>query len=357
MNDLTPFTTKPDDWATDQEVRWCPGCGDYAILKAVQRTMPELGVRPENTVFVSGIGCSSRFPYYMETYGFHTIHGRAPAIATGIKLANPELDVWIVTGDGDGLSIGGNHMLHLLRRNLDCQLLLFNNEIYGLTKGQYSPTSRAGTRTPSSPTGSLDRPLSPSAFALGAGARFVARTIDTAQKHMPDLLKRAHAHKGASFVEIFQNCIVYNDGVFDEFTGKQAAATRQLLLEHGAPMLYANGRRGLAIHPQTLALHIVDTGDMPADEAARAVLTHDETSLALATLLATMPETLPLAAAGELPAADAATEPAPVPLGVLYHNPAPTLDAAVTAQRNAIEPLTDLNALLRRGQSWVVPAH
>ena len=183
MNAITPIApaTKPDDWASDQEVRWCPGCGDYAILKAVQRTMPDIGTARENTVFVSGIGCSSRFPYYMETYGFHTIHGRAPAIATGIKLANPDLDVWIVTGDGDGLSIGGNHMLHLLRRNLDVQLLLFNNEIYGLTKGQYSPTSQIGTKSPTTPFGSVDRPLAPCAFALGAGARFVARTIDTAQ--------------------------------------------------------------------------------------------------------------------------------------------------------------------------------
>ena len=176
MNDMTPIAkTLPKDWETDQEVRWCPGCGDYAILKAVQRTMPEIGARPENTVFVSGIGCSSRFPYYMETYGFHTIHGRAPAVATGVKLANPELDVWIITGDGDALSIGGNHTMHLIRRNLDCQVLLFNNEIYGLTKGQYSPTSHVGTRSPSTPFGSLDRPLTPCAFVLGSGARASSR--------------------------------------------------------------------------------------------------------------------------------------------------------------------------------------
>ena len=195
MNELTKLTAK--DFATDQEVRWCPGCGDYAVLKAVQRTMPELGVRPENVVFVSGIGCSSRFPYYMETYGFHTIHGRAPTFATGIKLARPELDVWIITGDGDALSIGGNHTMHVLRRNLDCQILLFNNEIYGLTKGQYSPTSRVGTRSPSTPFGSVDRPASPCAFALGSGARFIAREIDV-HKNLPEVLKAAHAHKGAS---------------------------------------------------------------------------------------------------------------------------------------------------------------
>ncbi len=216
MNDMTTITTAKD-WASDQEVRWCPGCGDYAVLKAVQRTMPDLGVAREKTVFISGIGCSSRFPYYMATYGFHTIHGRAPAIATGVKLANPELDVWIITGDGDALSIGGNHTMHILRRNLDCQILLFNNEIYGLTKGQYSPTSRVGTRSPSTPFGSVDRPVTPCVFALGSGARFIARGIDV-HKNLPDVLKAAHAHKGASFVEIYQNCIVYNDDVFAGFT-------------------------------------------------------------------------------------------------------------------------------------------
>jgi 2-oxoglutarate ferredoxin oxidoreductase subunit beta len=191
--------------------------------------MPEIDTPKENTVFVSGIGCSSRFPYYMETYGFHTIHGRAPSIATGVKLANPELDVWVVTGDGDGLSIGGNHMLHVLRRNVDLQILLFNNEIYGLTKGQYSPTSKVGTRSPSTPDGSLDMPLRPCTFALGAGARFVARTIDTEAKHMTPVLKRAHAHKGASFVEIYQNCPVYNDGIFDYIKEKKTAAQSRVL--------------------------------------------------------------------------------------------------------------------------------
>ncbi len=204
-----PLTAK--DFATDQEVRWCPGCGDYAILKCVQRTLPDLGVKRESTVFVSGIGCAARFPYYMSTYGFHTIHGRAPAIATGIKLANPALDVWIVTGDGDALSIGGNHLIHVLRRNVDVQILLFNNEIYGLTKGQYSPTSRRGTRSPSTPKGSVENPISAAALALGAGARFVARTVDTHQKHMPGVLKRAYEHRGASLVEILQNCNVFND--------------------------------------------------------------------------------------------------------------------------------------------------
>src|SRR3954462_2109610 len=269
MNEMTKLTAK--DFATDQEVRWCPGCGDYAVLKAVQRPMPELGVRPENTVFVSGIGCSSRFPYYMETYGFHTIHGGAPSFATGIKLARPDLDVWIITGDGDALSIGGNHTMHVLRRNLDCQILLFNNEIYGLTKGQYSPTSRAGTRSPSTPFGSVDRPVSPCAFALGSGARFIARGIDV-HKNLPEVLKAAHAHKGASFVEIYQNCIVYNDDVFAPFTAKENAG-RQLWLKAGEPMLFAAGSKGIALDREALALKVVDVED--GDWQAARVLVHD----------------------------------------------------------------------------------
>jgi len=225
---ITDAQLAPKDYASDQEVRWCPGCGDYAILKAVQKALAELGAPRERTVFVSGIGCAARFPYYLSTYGFHTIHGRAPAIATGIKLANPALDVWVVTGDGDGLSIGGNHMLHVLRRNVDLQIILFNNEIYGLTKGQYSPTSRRGTHSPSTPQGSIEAPVSPCAFALGAGARFVARAVDTQQPDVVALLKRAHAHRGASFVEVFQNCVVFNDGVFDHFTSKDVAGDAQL---------------------------------------------------------------------------------------------------------------------------------
>ena len=261
MNEMTTVTTAKD-WASDQEVRWCPGCGDYAVLKAVQRTMPDLGVAREKTVFISGIGCSSRFPYYMATYGFHTIHGRAPAIATGVKLANPELDVWIITGDGDALSIGGNHTMHVLRRNLDCQILLFNNEIYGLTKGQYSPTSRVGTRSPSTPFGSVDRPVTPCAFALGSGARFIARGIDV-HKNLPEVLKAAHAHRGASFVEIYQNCVVYNDDVFAGFTERDVAAEKQLWLKPGEKMLFADGTKGLALDVERLCLKVVD-GDDPA---------------------------------------------------------------------------------------------
>ncbi len=334
MNDMTKLTAK--DFATDQEVRWCPGCGDYAVLKAVQRTLPEIGARPENTVFVSGIGCSSRFPYYMETYGFHTIHGRAPAVATGVKLANPQLDVWIITGDGDALSIGGNHTLHVLRRNLDCQILLFNNEIYGLTKGQYSPTSREGTRSPSTPFGSVDRPANACAFALGSGARFVARGIDV-HKNLPDVLKAAHAHRGAAFVEIYQNCVVYNDDVFASFTDKARAPTAQLWLRHGEPLLFAGGTRGLALDVGTLGLKVAEVAE--GDWQAAGVLRHDVRNRTLAHLLAEMPF-------GDFPMA----------LGTLYDDPAPTFDSALLEQNAAVAAgkKPDLQALVSRGQSWMV---
>jgi 2-oxoglutarate/2-oxoacid ferredoxin oxidoreductase subunit beta len=327
---------KPNDFASDQEVRWCPGCGDYAILKAVQRTLAEIGASRESTVFVSGIGCSSRFPYYMSTYGFHTIHGRAPAIATGLKLARPELDVWIVTGDGDGLSIGGNHMLHVLRRNVDTQILLFNNEIYGLTKGQYSPTSRVGTKSPSTPLGSLEAPVTPALFALGAGARFVARSVDTQQAHLIGVLKRAHEHHGASFVEIFQNCVVYNDGVFDEFTQKAVAPERQLLVEHGQPLLFGKDREhGLRLRPNSLDLEVVMVGQGGVTEAD--VLVHDETNRTLAALLAGLaPPTYPEA------------------LGVLYCNPGQSYTDAVYRQMAEATGPADLESLLRAGRTWDV---
>ena len=326
----------PKDFATDQEVRWCPGCGDYAILKAMQRTLAESGAARENTVFVSGIGCASRFPYYMSTYGFHTIHGRAPAVATGIKLARPELDVWVVTGDGDGLSIGGNHLLHVLRRNVDLQILLFNNEIYGLTKGQYSPTSRVGTRSPSTPTGSVEHPVSAAAFALGAGAHFVARSVDTMQKHLPEVLKRAHAHRGASFVEIFQNCIVYNDGVFADFTAKEVAEDAQIHVEHGRPLVFGEDKtRGLRLDPARLTLETVTIGSDGVSEADLVV--HDETNRTLATMLAAL-ET-------------------PVALGVLYCDPGPSYETSIRAridEARASHPGDDLNGLLRRGHTWTV---
>jgi 2-oxoglutarate/2-oxoacid ferredoxin oxidoreductase subunit beta len=337
MNDMTPIQkSSPKDWETDQEVRWCPGCGDYAILKAVQRTMPELGRKPEDTVFISGIGCSSRFPYYMETYGFHTIHGRAPAVATGVKLANPDLDVWIITGDGDALSIGGNHTMHLLRRNLDCQILLFNNEIYGLTKGQYSPTSRVGTKSPSTPFGSVDRPATPCAFALGSGARFVARGFDVS-KHLPDVLKAAHAHKGAAFIEIFQNCIVYNKDVFEDFAAPKGAEARQLWLQDGQPMLFDGGSKGIAMDMDTLTLKVVGVAE--GDWQAAGVIVHNVKNRALAHMLVEMPF-------GEFPMA----------LGVLYDDPRPTFDAAVVEQNAKLSEgkTPDLQALISKGQTWTV---
>jgi 2-oxoglutarate ferredoxin oxidoreductase subunit beta len=334
---LSPSLT-PKDFASDQEVRWCPGCGDYAILKAVQKTLADLGARRETTVFISGIGCSSRFPYYVSTYGFHTIHGRAPAIATGVKLANPNLDVWVVTGDGDGLSIGGNHLLHVLRRNVDLKILLFNNEIYGLTKGQYSPTSRPGTKSPSTPGGSLDNPISPCAFALGAGARFVARAIDTQQPRLVETLKRAHAHRGASFMEIFQNCVVYNDGVFDDFIEKSVAAEKQIHVQHGQPLRFGTaGRQGLRLAPGRLELEVVTVGENGVSE--QDLLVHDETNNALASLLAGLrPPQFPMA------------------IGVLFCNPAPSYNGLVEEQLVAAGQERDLNALLRRGRTWTVEA-
>jgi 2-oxoglutarate ferredoxin oxidoreductase subunit beta len=323
------------DFASDQDVRWCPGCGDYAILKATQKALADSGALPERTVFVSGIGCSSRFPYYMATYGFHTIHGRAPAVATGIKLANPELEVWIATGDGDGLSIGGNHLLHILRRNLDVQILLFNNEIYGLTKGQYSPTSRLGTHSPSSPAGTRERPVSATLFALGAGARFVARGIDTQQKPLVEILKAARAHRGAAFVEILQNCIVYNDDVFANITARDVAADAQLWVEHGQPLRFGPNRgRGLRLKPGALALEPVSLGEDGITEAD--LLVHDARNPVLAAMLAALaPPAMPMA------------------FGVLYDDPAPPFELAVA--RIDADARADLIAgQLRRGETWTV---
>jgi 2-oxoglutarate ferredoxin oxidoreductase subunit beta len=336
MNDMTPITTTLKDWETDQEVRWCPGCGDYAILKAVQRTLPELGADPAKTVFVSGIGCSSRFPYYIESYGFHTIHGRAPAFATGIKLANPELDVWLVTGDGDAMSIGGNHTMHMLRRNVNLQILLFNNEIYGLTKGQYSPTSREGTSSPTSPLGSVDHPASPCAFALGSGARFIARAYDVS-KELSSVLKAAHGHKGAAFVEIFQNCIVYNKDRFDDFAAKGVADANQLWVRHGEPMLFAKGAKGIALDLETLNLKVVDV--IEGDWQAAGVIVHNVRNRAIAHMLIEMPF-------GAFPMA----------LGVIYDDPRPTYEDTVHAQ-DAIAregKTANLAALLAKGQTWTV---
>src|SRR5437660_1355627 len=258
------------DFVSNQEVRWCPGCGDYAILNNVQKVMPELGIPREKVVFVSGIGCSSRFPYYMNTYGFHSIHGRAPTLATGLKVSRPDLQVWVITGDGDGLSIGGNHLIHAIRRNVDLKIILFNNEIYGLTKGQYSPTSRIGTRTKSSPLGSVENPLRPLSLAIGAEATFVARTIDVDIKHLQMTLQRAAAHKGTAFVEVYQNCLVFNDGVFDYATDKAVKPDNILYLEHGKPLVFGKDRnKGIRLNG--LNPEIVSLGEVGMDD----LLVHD----------------------------------------------------------------------------------
>jgi len=278
MTDIAIPVTTRKDWSSDQEPRWCPGCGDYSILAAVQSLMPELGVRREETVFVSGIGCAARFPYYMDTYGLHTIHGRSPAIATGLALARPELDIWVVGGDGDMLSIGGNHLLHALRRNVDLTILMFNNQIYGLTKGQYSPTSEVGKVTKSTPFGSLDHPFNPISVAIGAEATFVARTHDMDRAHMQEMFRRAHAHRGAAFVEIYQNCNVFNDGAFEAVTGKANRSAMLIPLVHGEPVRFgSDGERGVVMGADG-ALRVVDvTGVDEAD-----LLVHDETDAGLA---------------------------------------------------------------------------
>jgi len=326
------------DFSSDQEVRWCPGCGDYAILKTIQKLMPELERPRESQVFVSGIGCSSRFPYYMNTYGFHTIHGRAPSIATGVKLANPALDVWVITGDGDALSIGGNHTMHALRRNVDLNILLFNNEIYGLTKGQYSPTSKVGTRSPSTPEGSVDRPLSPCGIALGAGAPFVARSIDTEMKHLSAVIKQAHAHEGASFVEILQNCPIYNDGIFEQVKDKKIAADYRVEVEHGQLLLFGKDKsKGIRLNRDTLRLEVVTLGEGAELED---ILVHDQTNLALAQLIAAMqgPDF-------------------PVAVGILYHNPVTAYVSDLSDQRLKLRETRgsgDLSALLHTGHTWKV---
>ena len=326
------------DYTSDQEVRWCPGCGDYAILKTIQKLMPELDRPKENQVFISGIGCSSRFPYYMETYGFHTIHGRAPAISTGVKLANPELDVWVITGDGDALSIGGNHTMHALRRNVDLTMLLFNNEIYGLTKGQYSPTSKVGTRSPSTPQGSIDLPLSPCAVALGSGAPFVARSIDTEMKHLSAVITRAHAHEGASFVEILQNCPIYNDGIFDSVKDKKIAADFKVEVEHGQPLIFGlENNKGIRLNRQSLELEVVTIGE---DCQLEDLLVHDETNKTLAQLIGAM-----------------GGPDFPVAVGVIYHNPKPNYVDDLFIQREQLrqgKERGNLNALLRSGHTWEV---
>ncbi len=276
---------KPGDFASDQEVRWCPGCGDYSILAQMKKVLPEIGIAPDQTVFISGIGCSSRFPYYMNTYGLHSIHGRAPAFATGLKSTRQDLSVWVITGDGDALSIGGNHFLHLIRRNVNLNIVLFNNRIYGLTKGQYSPTSPVGQVTKSTPRGSIDYPLNPIAIALAAEASFVARSIDTNIKHLGAVLERAARHKGTSFVEVYQNCNVFNDGAWDYAKGKENGDTNTIELQHGKPLTFAGGTKGIRLNG--LAPEVVELNGLVALDD---LLFHDESvwSPVHATLLARM---------------------------------------------------------------------
>ncbi len=331
-------TLTKKDFVTPNDVRWCPGCGDYAILNAVQRTLPELGVPKEKFVVVSGIGCSSRFPYYMNTYGFHTIHGRAPTVATGVKVANPDLSVWMITGDGDGLSIGANHLLHLLRRNLDINVLLFNNRIYGLTKGQYSPTSEVGKKTKSTPAGSVDYPVNPLLFALGSEATFIARTTDTDQKHMVETFKAAQAHKGTSFVEVFQNCVIFNNKTFDSVTGRDVRNDQVMFLEEGKPLVYGEGgNKGIRLNGLNLETVDLDEGSNTED-----LLVHNpkDPNPAYATLLAHM------------------TFPAfPTPLGILRQlEGRETYEDSVVGQIQLAQAKGEgsLQELLTGNNSWIV---
>ncbi len=327
------------DFQSDQEVRWCPGCGDYSILAAMQLFLPEIGVQPENLVFVSGIGCAARFPYYMNVYGLHSIHGRAPAIATGVALARPDLDVWVISGDGDSLSIGGNHLIHALRRNVSMKILMFNNQIYGLTKGQYSPTSEVGKVTKSSPFGSIDTPFNPLSVALGAEATFVARTHDMDRKHMVETFRRAHEHEGAAFVEVYQNCNVFNDGAFETLTGKEHRADMIIDLKHGEPVRFgADGQHGVILNAFG-ECEIVAVADVGED----ALLVHDEhrPDPTLAFALARI--------------ADRPTMP--TPMGVFRDVTRPAYEAEVQQQLVAASERTgpaDLGALLASGATWDV---
>jgi 2-oxoglutarate ferredoxin oxidoreductase subunit beta len=336
-----PIKLSKKDFESDQDVRWCPGCGDYAILATVQRTLAQLGVRRETTVFVSGIGCSSRFPYYMNTYGFHSIHGRAPALATGLKVTRPELDVWVITGDGDGLSIGGNHLLHALRRNVNLKILLFNNQIYGLTKGQYSPTSQVGTRAASTPTGSIDHPINPLAVAISAGATFVARVADTDAKLMGSILERAYHHQGAVFIELLQNCPVFNDGIWDAV--KDDPVGKQIRLEDGKPLRFGpGGSKGVRITAD-LQPEIVDVGDGPGLVPEGQLLVHKERgSKAYSQLIAGM------------------LQPSfPMPVGVIHVEDKPTYEAMAHQQIDdaiARQGKGDLEKLLFSGMTWEVGA-
>jgi 2-oxoglutarate ferredoxin oxidoreductase subunit beta len=330
------------DFKSDQEVRWCPGCGDYAILAAVQSFMPELGIPKERVVFVSGIGCSSRFPYYMETYGLHSIHGRAPAIATGLSVSRPDLQVWVVTGDGDALSIGGNHLIHALRRNVNLKILLFNNRIYGLTKGQYSPTSELGKITKSTPAGSADSPFNPISLALGAEASFVARTIDSDRKHLQQVLRAAATHQGSAFVEIYQNCNIFNDGAFDLLKEPETRDSALIRLEHGKAITFGRDDEFCVVHPPGgFGLEVRETAGADANE----IVVHDET----------VTEPAYAFALSRLPG----SELKHTPIGVFRSIRRPSYDELVrsqvaTAQETVADPLAELATLLNSGDTWTL---
>ena len=333
MTDTVQLTKK--DFSSDQDVRWCPGCGDYAILSQVQKVFPDLGIPKENIVIVSGIGCSSRFPYYMNTYGFHSIHGRAPAVATGVKLSNSELSVWVVTGDGDAMSIGGNHFIHVLRRNIDMNILLFNNRIYGLTKGQYSPTSEVGKVTKSTPMGSLDHPFNPPALAFGASGTFIARTIDKEVKHMGDMVKQSAEHQGTSFLEIYQNCNIYNDCAFSNLTDKEIKSDNVIVLEENLPMLFGKEKdKGLIL--EGTAFKVVTLGNKYSPDD---IIIHNPKDRNLGILLSEMTY----------------DEELPVPIGVFYKENKPTYDTMMIDQiDNAKQKTADLQSIIKGPNPWHV---
>lgn len=342
---MSETTTVPvltaKDFATDQEVRWCPGCGDYSILAQVQKIMPGLGIPKENIVIISGIGCSSRFPYYMNTYGMHSIHGRATAVASGLKAARPELSVWIVTGDGDGLSIGGNHTIHLLRRNFDVNIMLFNNQIYGLTKGQYSPTSEEQKVTKSTPYGSIDHPFNPLALAMGADATFIARTMDRDPKHLQESLIRSHKHKGASFLEIYQNCNIFNDGAFEAFTEKNTKPDNALFLEQGKPLIFgAQRNKGIRLDGFKPVIVDLAEGASPDD-----LWIHDDRDFYKAQILVRMFDD---------PRIEAHL---PRPFGVFYETERPCYEEMMELQIQEViksKGRGDLDKLLRGHETWTI---
>ncbi|RPH37656.1 2-oxoacid:ferredoxin oxidoreductase subunit beta [bacterium] len=326
------------DFQSDQDIRWCPGCGDYSILAQVQRVFPEFPHKKENYVAVSGIGCSSRFPYYMDVYGIHGIHGRAPAIATGVKLTNPTLDVWVATGDGDGLSIGGNHMIHMLRRNLNIKVLLFNNQIYGLTKGQFSPTSVLGQVTKSTPMGVIDTPFIPVSLALGAGATLVARTMDRDPKHLQEMVRRAEQHHGSAFIEIYQNCSVFNDGAFFQFTEKETREENVVYLEHGKPLVFGKNRsQGIRLNGFTPEAVDLTSGKWSASD----LLVHDEHDSTLAFILANMIHNPAM----------------PRAMGVFVSLQRPTFEEMMTSQMAKAKSKKgdgDLQKLLDGDETWTI---